>query len=692
MIILSLTGSTDDSCEPTPSVRIIKLPPGCNDGKSNSVDVGQCPKSKCIARGLKNIANCQENFCCQPTATKTIKISCTRFSFDMTRVTQCGCGDCFVRQSVVKGVARGSANNIPFKFGYIYHGDKYLTRTGQKGEFSFKIPGHFSRLVVTFKDKRGYNNFQDLTKVIALVPGRETYVEARMKERPKAITVNAKEGFEIPLGSLTTSKRPKTGEATDDTDSSKPSDPAVALSLPSQSLVTNDGTIYDGQAKVEISFIDPRNATEVEEADGDFTTVSEDGEQQQLETFGVIKMEFRDSNGKRLQPNSDIDVLLDLDEYNITEKEAENIKLWYMDVKTGRWRIMDQGLKPHEKRRSRRSGRNFFFGKIDRKQYRIINIDKFTDDECLFKVKFADFENDTFNAVELTVLTTKRTLNNYQTRTVGTNTACIPSICTEDEAIIRATFNGEYLMPKETGISSNVNKEHVIKYYRSSDVTNRFTNRITMKKLTRPLTPTPSPFYSNEESCQNSPEEYSFTFDMPQQRKAISEDLVENFGENWYPDSIFARICYVKIVVDNINRCPNKTAHFAVESVLGEDQISAGHVIIGLNKSSACAEYKCPESSDHGIRVNVKPLTEGRFIKYHKATQDFIDDMDTSVSEVFSFKPVFDLRNPGIGIIQSNSMFVAEKEEKARVCMEERYRAGVRFMCSTYLYGIPFPL
>ena len=690
-----MTGVTDDSCQPTPSVRIINLPPGCTERESNSatVDVGQCHKSKCVARGLKNLENCEENFCCQPIATKKIKIQCNQFSFDMSRVTRCGCGDCFVRQSVVKGVARGGADNIPFKYGYIYNGDKYLTRTGRKGEFSFRIPGHFSRLVVTFKDKRGYNNFQELTKVIALVPGRETYVEARMKERPKPITVNAKEGFEIPLGSFGTSKKPEnTGEATDNTDSSKRSDPVIALSLPPQSLVTDDGTIYDGQAKVEVSFVDPRNATEVEEADGDFTTVSEDGEQQQLETFGVIKMDFTDLNGKRLQPNTDIDVLFDLDEYNITEKEAENIKLWYMDRKTGRWRIMDQGLKPHGTRRSRRSGRQFFFGKIDPKLYRyLINLDELSE-TCLFKVKFPDSENEDYNTVGLTVLATQGILNRYQTERVNTKTAtCIPTFCTQDLATIRATSNGEYLIPKETGIDTDVNNKHVIKYYRSSEVTDQLSNRITMKKLMQPLSPRPSPFYSDLDSCKHSAEEYSFTFEMPK-RKAISQDLIEIFKAGWYPDPASARICYVKIAVDSINQCPNKTVHFVVESVLGADEISVGHVIIGLTetKPTACAEYKCPESDDHGIRVNVKPLTVGYFTKpwHHEATNEFIDEMSSTISDVFSFEPVFDLRKPSIGIIQSESeVFLEEKEnkeERAQDCMKERIKAGIIFRCSIY--------
>lgn len=48
------------------------------------------------------------------------------------------------------------------------------------------------------------------------------------------------------------------------------------------------------------------------EADGDFTVVSHDGEEQLLETFGGFKIDFKDTNGKQLQPKTDIDVLLEL--------------------------------------------------------------------------------------------------------------------------------------------------------------------------------------------------------------------------------------------------------------------------------------------------------------------------------------------------------------------------------------------
>ena len=613
----------------------------------------------------------------------------------MTRVTRCGCDDCSARQSVVKGVARGGPDNIPFKYGYIYQGDKYLTRTSRTGEFSFIIPGDLTRLVVTFKDKRGYNNFQDLTKVIPLVPGWETYVEVRMRLRPEPITVNAKEGFEIPLGISGSIKRENYGETGDSSERDKQTPPALALALPPQSLITEDGIVYEGAAKVEVSFVDPRNATDVEEADGDFTTVDEDGEQQQLETFGVIKMDFRDNNGNRLQPNTDIDVLLDLDEYNITEKEAENVKLWYMDEKTGRWRIMDTGLKQHETRRSKRSGRMFYFGKIDAKQsFTKINLDELAE-TCLFKVKFTGIDFDYANNPHVTVFTTKNNLNNYRSHRVTPNIAtCIRTLCTGHNVIIRASANGEYLLPKESEIDDDVKKRYGIKYYRSEELTDRHSNRITVENLKQQFITQPSPFYNDFYSCDNAPEEYSFSFELPK-RKEIFNDLLENFGDGWYPNPEEARVCYVKIAVDFIYLCPNRKASFAVQSVLGDgdDPIQAGNVIIRVSESEpmACAEYKCPQRDVHEVRVNVIGLTAGKFATYSYLTYNFMKEISTStaIGDVFSFKPIFELNKPSIGISHSDqAVFIPEGKIKKRDdCMKKGITAGIRFICNSYNEG-----
>ena len=688
------TDATDDSCDPTPSQRMISLPQGCTDKETNSssIDVGKCLEKKCIARDLKRMNDCKENFCCQRIAERNVRVNCLRHSFDMKKVTKCGCGDCLVRQTVVKGVARGGPENTPFKYGYIYHGEKYLTRTGRKGDFSFTVPGDFSRFVVTFKDKRGYNNFQELTKVIPLVPGRETFIEVRMKLRPEPIIVDAKEGFEIPLGnSENTQRSSKSGNDVENSDTQ--SGPAVAFAVPPQGLMTDDGEIYNGTVKVEVSFVDPRNQTQVEEADGDFTTVNEDGEQIQLETFGVVKMDFKDEKNNHLQPSGDISIFLDIEKYNITEKDVDNIKLWYMDEKTGRWRIMDTAFKKHQTQRSKRSYRMLYAASINAKKYNRLdfNLDKEAD-RCLFKVKVSNAnEGDENFAVDITVYATQSGFKRYQSYAIPTNKAhCIYTICTQDSAIMRgATQSGDYLVPKD-GLNDDVKERHGIVFPNSTSEMDRFSRQIKIQRLTKPLGNQPSPFYWDENSCETSPDEQSFSFEVPV-RKKVKE--LKQFNDNWYPgNSLEAEVCYVKIAVENIHECPDKTASFFVESVSGNNHKREGYVTISMTetKSTECAEYKClQKDSDEVITILVKSLSPGLFTKDKEATKKILKDLGGIIYDngVFSLKPTHWFRDLTIGILHNDGKVITDteegKKEKKDKCMNDA-TAGVRFTCAIY--------
>jgi hypothetical protein len=374
-------------------------------------------------------------------------------------------------------------------------------------------------------------------------------------------------------------------------------------------------------------------------------------------------------------------VLLDLDEYNITEKEAENIKLWYMDEKTGRWRVMGEGLKPHETRRSRRSNRRFYYGKILSDFYMYVkNLDVVINQRCYLKVRVDDDDSGDYAAM-MTLLTTKGSLKRYQRKTIRGEPICIETYCTENEAIIQAKRGEEYLLPKETGIDNDVKSKHKIEYYRAEGLADRFSNRIRMEKLTRPLSPNPSPFFDDLDSCRRSPNENSFIFELPKYDELV-EEFQEELGENWYPNQDESTVCYVKIAVENIGNCDNNKASFAVESLVGN--VRAGRIIITMSESSpeACAEYKCPQQENHDVTVNVLPLQGGRFTDTEPATEAFKREMSTTVLEVFSFKPSFDLRNPRIGIYQSESeVFLNEKNANRDICSQPRIRAGIRFRC-----------
>jgi hypothetical protein len=572
--------------------------------------------------------------------------------------------------STVNGIATGGPNNLPFKYGYIYHAGKYLTQAGKNGAFFFTMHGDLTRIVLNFKGKDRYNDFQDLTKVVPVVPGRETFVNVRMKPRPQPMLINASETIEIPMGS---------------SNSGKGQPAPVVLSLPPQSLMTEDGEIYNGTANLEVSFSDPRNETQVQEADGDFTAVSDDGEQQLLETFGVLKIDFTDSNGKPLQSNAPVDVNLDLDEYNITEKEAEEIKLWYMDEKTGRWRIMDSGLQPHESRRSKRSGRKFYFGKIDHTLFkRLVNLDQLGN-MCSVKIRVDSKAVTTRSqSVKITVVSRQGGLNRYfDYSMLAGASSCIQTFC--ESLTIRAEINQKVLKPNDKNIDTVLKDNHGITYHKSENAADRFSNRIIIQDILNPTSG--GPFFRDYSTCSVSPDQNGLIFDVSNQGgSGISTGDIK-----WHKKQEES-VCYVKITTEN--SCRKKAISFHVKStdVSKNPHIEEGFTIVSTAKSqniSTCAEFKCPASKARGVLVTITPLVGGRF----SGTQEFIrihteGGYSVFVGKVGSFRPKHRRSDPAVGVIYSgnngdvsqNTVFHNTIREQE--CESAGTTAGLSFNCT----------
>ena len=652
---------------------MITLPPGCVDEETNSstVDIGRCGGERCIGSNITSLHKCSDSFCCRSVRENNVLVRCVKgFSFNVTRKTKCGCGHCVPKVTTVKGIATGGPNSIPFKYGYIYHAGKYLTQAGRNGDFSFTMSGDATRIVLNFKGKDRYNNFQDLTKVVPVVPGRQTFIEVKMKLRPTPVLVNTSEIIEIPMG-------------TSNSSDGQSNTPPVVLSLPPHSLMTENGEIYNGTANLEVSFADPRNASQVQEADGDFTAISEDGDEQSLETFGVLKIDFTDSDGKSLQANTDVDVMLDLDEYNITEKEAEAIKLWYMDEKTGRWRIMDSGLKQHESRRSKRSGRKFYFGKIDNTKFsRLINIDEILEDPCYVKFLVENKSVDQRSAT-ITILSTQSGLNRYHESAIWPGTSeCVGTFC--KSLTIQAKIDQLFLKPNDQNMNlSLLSSYHGVTYHRTDDIVDRFSNRITIEDISNPVTFN-GPFFRYWHDCENSPNNNSLIFD-----NNIPTTGTDYRGKQikWHDRPEF-RVCYLKITTKN--SCPEKL-YFHVESnnVAAAQPKEEGYDQVFTSNHSTCAEFKCPPSMTRSIEVTVIPLTtlNGKF----KMTQEFINEHNVSSAQVYVgnvaiFRPVPDLNKPTIGVSfkyeRSDVATNDESHKEEKQYCENNLSAGLTFHCA----------
>ena len=663
-----------DSCIDKPFEEMITLPPGCVDEETNSstVDIGRCGGERCIGRNITSLHKCSDSFCCRSVTENNVLVRClTGFSFNITRKTKCGCDHCVPKVTTVKGIATGGPNSIPFKYGYIYHAGKYLTQAGRSGDFSFTMSGDATRIVLNFKGKDKYNNFQDLTKVVPVVPGRQTFIEVRLKLRPTPVLVNTSEIIEIPMGSSNSSD----GQS---------NTPPVVLSLPPHSLMTESGEIYSGTANLEVSFTDPRNASQVQEADGDFTAISEDGDEQSLETFGVLKIDFTDSNGKPLQANTDIDAMLDLDEYNVTEKEAEAIKLWYMDEKTGRWRIMDSGLKQHESRRSKRSGRKFYFGKIDNTLYNyIINFDVVQESVCYVKF-LVENQNEDEGSVTITVLSSEGGLNRYSEFSASPGTSgCKQLLC--KSLTIQAKIGQKFLKPNHRNINPFLKSKHGLTYYRTNDVFDRFSNRITIRDISNL---TDGPAFTSWISCATSPNDKGLIFDNPSVR--TGRQIPPEDSIKWHDEEEIS-VCYVKIAVSK-NSCQGRNVTFHVKSSnVSTQQASEEGFTIVSTSSSTCAEFKCPPSNTRSILITVTPLVHGMF----RMTDEFKKEHNDTLlfeGKVASFRPIPGLNKESIGVCSRKGVepIIYNAQRRARenhddlkqYCEGENIVAGVSFDCA----------
>ena len=536
------------------------------------------------------------------------------------------------------------------------------------------MSGDATRIVLNFKGKDRYNNFQDLTRVVPVVPGRQTFIEVKMKLRPTPVLVNTSEIIEITMGSSNSSD----GQS---------NTPPVVLSLPPHSLMTESGEIYNGTANLEVSFADPRNESQVQEADGDFTAIGEDGDEQTLETFGVLKIDFTDSEGKPLQTNADIDVMLDLDEYNITEKEAEAIKLWYMDEKTGRWRIMDSGLKQHESRRSKRSGRKFYFGKIDNTRYQLLtNLDIIEGAMCYVKFTVEN-QNNGQESVKVTVVSKQNGRNRYREYTISGTSQCIRTVCRS--LTIRANIGQNFLKPNDRNMGRSLKRNHGVTYYRTDDIVDRFSNRITIRDISNPIASN-GPFFRSMDDCKNSPNTNSLIFDNTPR---TGDSSIRDGQIKWHDRAEFS-LCYLKITTKNscLSR-PTSIVTFHVESsnVAARPKAEEGFTIVSTSPSSpsTCAEFKCPPSMTRSIEVTVTSLTtlNGKF----KMTQEFINEHMVWYAQVYEgnvaiFRPIPDLNKPAIGISFKNERRdVANNDEShnaEKEYCENNLIAGLTFDCA----------
>lgn len=362
--VFSAHTSNDVSCNKIPRSKNSTLPPGCvkHGTTSNVIDTGQCLSLPCIRNDskLSNMAcGDTETFCCGVEEVEDIAISCGGSAiFNISRVTRCGCQECSVPKSYISGIVVGikGAVETPVRYCEIKIAENIFYNADDKGIFTVEVPNDKRRLSVVFSDVFDLE-YEDLTKVFRIRKGQTSFVKVVMKEKPVLMPFNSSEPFNVTSA-------------------------FAQLEIPHDALLKDDGTLYSGRANLRMSLIDSRNRSDVIASPGDFSTVDEDGEEQLLVTYGMLRLDFEGDNAETLSLSKPIKMFLDPEELNILVDSNGNTttKLWWLDEMTGRWiKAGDLWLETKDSNsyRSKRSPRRFLVTEITpviQKQRRL-NID-----------------------------------------------------------------------------------------------------------------------------------------------------------------------------------------------------------------------------------------------------------------------------------------------------------------------------
>ena len=589
-----------DSCSSSPNSKNVTLPDGCVASATNSsiVDVGECQPVACLKNDSSFKSSCKDpSFCCGPSDYTNVLVDCGGImTFNLSKVTHCSCGECTEKVAIVQGIVVGGPEEEPMKYGDVIYGGEVVSFTDGEGKFSLTFPGKVARAIVTFKDSF-YEKFEERSKIFLINEGSRDFHKIKLKRIPPPIAFNASEPLDIPLGS----------------------DPSIDsfadLELQEESFLTEDGSVFQGNAKATVSVTDSRNLSDVLSAPGDFTTTDEEGEAEILETYGMVKLKFEDDGGKQLALSKPMKVYLDPEKLNLTAQNssAVPIKLYWLDKKTERWReVGDFRLEDGSKRRRKRSDRIFFVGTVTpaiaREQ---LNFDYPTTQVAIRMTTDPYPRTSGTESVVVRVIRQEGAV--YRGFFEGTTTTeglvCIP-IWRDRTCHIQAEINGKYMTPTRTGdLPTNIGARA---QQTVDDDTAATIQWISFTSTLDENSAEASPVYHRNDlgMCQSSnarAEGSQFTFQDPPTTPADFSILTDINSDFWVPLG-----CYIKIKVNNEN------AMFAAESYQEDDLDETGKIGLHIRMSrtvtaggsnTVCLQFSCPTNSAYTY-VKIAPLTK----------------------------------------------------------------------------------
>ena len=607
--LFSFSARSDDSCPSAPISKNQTLPPGCvlNGTNITILDVGECERVACVKRKDTFNSSCSEpRQCCGPHSFDNVLVRCGAFmSFTLSKIKTCGCDQCFDEQTIMQGVTVGQDGKAA-KFVDLFFNDKQVDRTDADGMFSISVPRDTKRAIVTFKDKI-FKKFQEEDKIFILNEGQKAMYKVTLRKKPKPLIFNASEPLDLPLGG--------------DLDS------FADLELPENALLTEDGSVFRGNAKASVSVTDPRNLSDILTAPGDFTTVSEDGQEEILETYGMIKLNIEDDNGKPLFMSKPMKVYLDPEKLNLTVSEGNApVKIYWLDRKTGRWREAgDFSLEDGSKRRRKRTNRIFLTRTVTPSIVREnLNFDRPHVIVGLRVTVIPEEDNVVLTAI-------RKDNRGYVQRTTNQGVVCM-EIWKDKDYYLQAQRDSKYYDPDED-IRDDIN--HV-----NGDIVSVEGDGVTIKSFEfhSALVNPRGPIYFDDgyggierQMCQKPLNDANrpglgrqFVF-KPHQNVSLEYALLEVIvtPTQWLTQ-MTGDYCFIKVKITGRNSLFMVTSYDTnAQTVLGF-HIRIPKDVTSGSGSVACFQFRCPRTDSRTV-VLLTPMTSGVTCRYNKTAQALND-------------------------------------------------------------------
>ena len=605
VVLILLADPVKDSCNSTPSFRNMTLPHDCVNEETNSnlVDIGYCLDTDCV----RNDTNVNGGACSdrRPRETSDIPVRCAgAVTFNLSKIERCGCAECRKKVSYIQGAVIGRSEKKPMKYGGVIVEGLRDEFTDGKGRFFIKVPEGMTRVVVTFKDN--YDQLESTTKVFHVKSNQHSFHKIELRERVPIIEFSGAQPKNIPLGQA-----------------DKPS--FAEVDIMEDSFLSEDGIPYRGQVKASVGFIDPRNGSDILSAPGDFSALDENGEEQILRSYGMIKLNFQDSQGKRLDRAKPIKVYLDPEQINMTDSNGNTTaKLWWMDKKTGRW-IQAGELRSTDRNdgtRRKRSNRIFFVAELSQ----AVPLDT--------TLNIDDANVNSFVAVEapfnaLVTMVGKQAGSDqffgYRQESVTNQTTgrvCIETY-TKGEAFLLAEKDGKPLEPLKLASSFPTEvKARIVS-------TNNFSDPISVKAFRYKVTETESqgPIYNiwRKWECLAFSDHHTFKFEESDAAKLSFEMCTTRvYGAtiptSWftkYPFNAAADRCYIKVKVLGSRSVIMVKSRSSFNSSFPKFEYGYSAAITEPTNetenekevSVVCLEYRCSVKNRPMTFLTVVPLT-----------------------------------------------------------------------------------